>query len=148
MERGDCSLISEAAFTGCFNFKEGSPLDVDYQIRLKLALDYLFKKRLENILKVKTLYNTLICLQRTVANASDLAGDKAKDTLSRFTKTVISGSASEEQSLEDSEESIIDHYKALYEQLYGPIDDNDSGTGDETTGQQQLHGSTGSELDV
>jgi hypothetical protein len=126
LERGDCSLISEAAFTGCFNFKEGSPLDQEYHLRLKLALNYLVKKRLAEVLKVKAIYNTLICLQRTVANASELAGDTVKDTLTKYVKTVLNNDTTEEQKIEDSEESIVAYYKAIYEQLYGTNDDQDN----------------------
>lgn len=123
MERGDCSLISEAAFTGCFNFKEGSPLDQEYRLRLKLALDYLIKKRIKAVLSAKLIYNTLICLQRTVANASELAGDIAKNTLNKYVNTVLDTDSTDEPNQIDMEESIIDHYKAIYEQLYGTDDE-------------------------
>lgn len=76
------------------------------------------------MLKVKTIYNTLICLQRTMANASELAGDKAKDTLNKYVKTVLNNDTAEELKTEDSEESIIAYYKAIYEQLYGTNDES------------------------
>lgn len=134
MERGDCRLITEAAVTNVFNFKDGSPLDPEYNIRLKYALSYLLKKRMENAFEVLSIYNMLICIQRTLAGASDLYGEKSKEVLSKCLRLITNTTEDEVKTdSETSEASTIEHFKAIYNKLYGnESNDNSNGNGGTT----------------
>ena len=128
MERGDSRLITEAAVTNVFNFKDGSPLDPEYNIRLKYALSYLIKKRAETSLELLSIYNVLICIQRTIAKSSDLYGQNAKDALEKCIQLLANQAIEHTDEYNNSsEESTIEHFKAIYNQLYGNNESNSTG---------------------
>lgn len=120
MERGDTKLITEAAITKVFDFKDGSPLDPEYNIRLNYALSYITKKRTENALALLSIYNNLICIQRTLAGASELYGDRSKEVLTKYLQTLMGADiTSSTETTNSSEEQTIKHFKEIYNKLYG-----------------------------
>lgn len=119
MEWGDNGLIIEAAAENAFDFKEGSPQDPDYKLRLHLITQHFKRKRLETLSFGLMVHNALICIQRTLTNAEEVYGESVITALNRFIDAA-SGTRSEnaeEQQLTPEEK--IEIYRERYKQEYG-----------------------------
>lgn len=118
MEWGDDGLTIEAAAENAFNFKEGSPQDIDYQLRLRLVKTHFQRKRMESVFFGIMIYRMLLCIQRTVAQAEDVYGESAHAALMRFVE-FASGYPTQEGNVKQlSLDEQIEIYRERYKQEY------------------------------
>ena len=119
MEWGDSGLIIEAAAENAFDFKEESPQDIDYNLKLHLIKRHFQRKRLESISMGVMIYKMLLCIQRTLANADDVYGESAHDALIRFVEFASGYPSTEAETKKLSLDEQIEVYKERYKQEYG-----------------------------
>lgn len=119
MEWGDKSLIIEAAAENAFDFKEGSPQDIDYKLRLELIKKHFKRKRLESVAFGLMVHNALICIQRTIANADELNGESIRSALNLYIDAGLGRRFSTSNEKQLTEEEQIELYKERYKQEYG-----------------------------
>lgn len=118
MEWGDSGLIIEAAAENAFDFKEGSPQDIDYNIRLHLIKNHFQRKRLETISLGVMIYRMLLCIQRTIAQADDVYGESAYKALMQFVEFASGYLTTEAETKKLSLDEQIEIYRERYKQEY------------------------------
>lgn len=119
MEWGDDGLIIEAAAENAFDFKDGSPLDPDYKLRLKLIKRHFQRKRMESAYFGLMVHNALICIQRTLAMAEDRHGESVANALRSFIEMAYGVRSPESDTKQLTPEEQIEIYKERYRQEYG-----------------------------
>lgn len=119
MEWGDDGLIIEAAAENAFDFKEGSPQDIDYRLRLELIKKHFQRKRVEKVTFGLMVHNVLLCIQRTLANAENVNGESVRAALNRFIDAAFGIRMMEEDIKQLTPEEQIAIYKERYRQEYG-----------------------------
>lgn len=105
----------QAAAERAFDFSKGSPLSDEYNIRLGLILAQINKRNIEDVYKMRALYDMFICLQRTLTNSDDLLGDAAFESYRAYGELKLmymNPKTSETKTLTNEEK--ISHYKNLY----------------------------------
>lgn len=121
MEWGDKSLIIEAAAENAFDFKEGSPQDINYKLRLDLIKKHFQRKRLASIAFGLMVHNALLCIQRTVANADELNGESIRAALDLYIDAELGMHSPTSKEKQLTEEEQIAIYKERYKQEYGGL---------------------------
>lgn len=116
---GDDGLIVEAAAENAFDFKDGSPLDPDYKLRLHLIKQHLKRKRIETLTLGLMLHNAILCTQRTLADAEDVNGDSVRLALNQFIDVVSGEHISKSETSQLTPEEQIALYRERYKQEYG-----------------------------
>ena len=116
---GDDGLIIEAAAENAFDFKDGSPQDPNYKLRLRLIKQHFQRKRMESVSFGLMVHNALICIQRTIAGADELNGESVHSALNKFIDAAsgIRGIEPEVEQLTPEEQ--IELYRERYKQEYG-----------------------------
>lgn len=119
MEWGDNGLIIEAAAENAFDFKEGSPQDPDYKLRLQLIKRHFQRKRIETLSLGLMIHNALICIQRTLTRAENVNGDSVKSALNQFINASSGIRFSEPEIKQLTPDEQIEIYRERYNQEYG-----------------------------